>query len=94
MIPSPAQWVRGSSIATAVAYVTAAAWIRSLAWELPYTMAVTIKKKKKKKKRKEGERKKERKREEGRKKISFDSMHSPIPFPPDATTLRLYGISF
>ena len=38
LIPSPAQWVKGSGAATAVA------WIQSLAGELPYAMGVAIKK--------------------------------------------------
>ena len=36
----PVQWVKGSSMATA------AAWIQSLTWELPYAMGVAIKRKK------------------------------------------------
>ena len=43
MIPGPAQWVKGSCLATVVV------WIQSLAWELPYAMCAAIKKKKKKK---------------------------------------------
>ena len=39
-IPSPAQWVKGSSVASA------AAWTQSLAGELPYAMGVALKKKK------------------------------------------------
>ena len=39
-IPSPAQWVKGSGI------TASAAWIQSLAWELPYAMGVAIKRKK------------------------------------------------
>ena len=39
---SLAQWVKGSSSATA------AAWIQSLAWELTYAVGTAIKKKKKK----------------------------------------------
>ena len=42
MIPSPVQWVKGSSVATAVAQ------IQSLAWECPYDMGVAIKTKTKK----------------------------------------------
>ena len=34
---SPVQWVKGSSFATAVA------WIQFLAWELPYATGVAIK---------------------------------------------------
>ena len=41
-IPSLAQWVEGSDIATAVA------WIQSLALEFPYAMGAAIKKKMKK----------------------------------------------
>ena len=39
-MPSLAQWIKGSSLATAVAQ------IRSLAWEFPYVSGVAIKKKK------------------------------------------------
>ena len=39
-----AQWVKGSSIAIAVAKVTALAQIQSLAQELPYACAAAIKK--------------------------------------------------
>ena len=42
-IPGLAQYVKGSGVATAVAQITAAAWIQSLAWELPYTAGVAIK---------------------------------------------------
>ena len=35
-IPGPAQWVKGPSVATAVAQ------IRSLAWELPHAMGTAI----------------------------------------------------
>ena len=37
------QWVKGSGIAAAVAYVTAAAQIQSLARDLPYASAAAIK---------------------------------------------------
>ena len=40
------QGVKGSSVATTVAYVTAMASIQSLAWKLPYAAGVAIKKKK------------------------------------------------
>ena len=43
-IPSPVQWVKGSSIAAPVAQVAATARIQSLAWELPYAMGVVMKK--------------------------------------------------
>ena len=46
-IPSPRQWIKGSSVATAVALVTAVAHIQSLALELPYCHACSHKKKKK-----------------------------------------------
>ena len=52
MIPGPAQWVKGSGIATA------AAQSQPLAWELPDATGEMIKKKKEKKRKK---RKKERK---------------------------------
>ena len=52
MIPSLAQWVKGSGIAIAAAQVTAGALTQSLAWELPYAAGTAIKKKKKKKKKK------------------------------------------
>ena len=41
--PQPGQWVKGSSIATAVGWVTAVARIQSLAQELPYAAGVAIK---------------------------------------------------
>ena len=37
------QWVKGSTIARAVALVTAVAQIQSLAWELTYAEVVTTK---------------------------------------------------
>ena len=42
LIPSPEQWVKGSSIAATVA------WIQAIAWKLPYAMGAAIGKKKKK----------------------------------------------
>ena len=45
-MPSPAQWVKGSSIATALAQAAAVAWIPSPAQKLPYVMGVAIKLKK------------------------------------------------
>jgi len=39
LIPSMAQWDKGSSVAAA------GAWIQSLAWELPYAVGVAVKKK-------------------------------------------------
>ena len=45
--PSPGAVGLGSSVATAVGQVTAAARVLSLAWELPYAMGVAEKKKKK-----------------------------------------------
>ena len=47
MIPSPAQWVKGSGIAAALVWVTAVARIQSLARELPYAKDVAKKEKKK-----------------------------------------------
>ena len=44
LIPSLAQWVKGSGIAAAVALVAAAARIKSLAWELPCAAGVAIQK--------------------------------------------------
>ena len=44
-IPGPVQWVKGSSIATAAAQVTATAQIQFLAQELPCATGVAIKKK-------------------------------------------------
>ena len=38
-----AQWVKGSSVAAAAAYVTAAAHIQSLAGEFPYAKVAAIK---------------------------------------------------
>lgn len=37
-IPTPGQWVKGSALAAA------AAWIQSLAWKLPYAVGATFKK--------------------------------------------------
>ena len=51
MIPSPAQWVKGSIVDAARAWVNAAAWIQSLAWELPDAMGAAKEKKKRKKKK-------------------------------------------
>ena len=39
-IPVPAQWVKGSGIATAVAQVTAEAWSQSRPKERPYAAGV------------------------------------------------------
>ena len=47
-IPSLAQWVEGSGIATPAVKVAAAAQIQSLAWKLPFAQGAPIKKKKKK----------------------------------------------
>ena len=41
-IPGPVQWVKGSSVAVAVAQIEAVAWIQSLAWELAYAMGAAI----------------------------------------------------
>ena len=46
--PLLVQWIKGSSTATAAAWVMAVVQIRSLAWEFPYAMGVAIKKKKSK----------------------------------------------
>ena len=63
MIPGLAWWVKGSGIAAV--WVVAAAWIQSLAQELPYAVGAAIfyfiffyktKKKKRKKERKEKKR--------------------------------------
>ena len=43
-IPGPAQWVKGSTVATAATQVTAEAQLPSLAQELPYAVDVAIKK--------------------------------------------------
>ena len=43
LLPGPAQWVKGSSVVIAVTQFVAPAWIPSLAWELPYALAVAIK---------------------------------------------------
>ena len=40
---SPAQWVKGFGIATAVAWVPVEARIQFLAWELPYAVDASIK---------------------------------------------------
>ena len=50
MIPSPAQWVKGSDIATAAVQVTVVARIQSLAMELAYVIGTVIKFKNKGKK--------------------------------------------
>ena len=42
LIPGPAQWLKGSGIATAAAQVTVA-WIQSLAQQLPYAMDAATK---------------------------------------------------
>lgn len=42
--PGAAQWIKGSSIALAAAYVAAVARIQPLALELPYTLGSAIKK--------------------------------------------------
>ena len=39
------QWVKGSSISTTLAEVTVAAWVQSLAQELPYAKVQPFKKK-------------------------------------------------
>ena len=44
-VTGPAQWVKGSGVASASAQVTAVAWIHPLAQEHPYAMGVAIKKK-------------------------------------------------
>ena len=43
--PRLVQWVKGIGIATAVAQVTAAAWIQSPTQELPYAVGAAIKNK-------------------------------------------------
>ena len=48
MILSLAQWVKGSSVATAVAWVASAAQIQRI-WESPYATGVAIKNKQTKK---------------------------------------------
>ena len=40
--PGPEQWVKGPGIAAALLYITAVAQIQSLAWELPFAVAVVI----------------------------------------------------
>ena len=47
-IPSPAQWIKGSGVATTVAWVAARASIQPLAQEHPCAMGVFIKKLQKK----------------------------------------------
>jgi len=49
-IPSLLQWVKGSGIGAAVSWVTAAAQIQSLAWEIPYAAGAAIKKKREREK--------------------------------------------
>ena len=44
--PCPAQWVKGSSVAAATAWVAAAAWIQSVAQKLLYISCMTRKKRK------------------------------------------------
>ena len=41
--PGPVQWVKGSGVAVAVAWVVTEAWIQSLAQELSYAMGLAIK---------------------------------------------------
>ena len=36
LIPSPVQWVKGSNVVAAVAWVAAVVQVQSLAWELPH----------------------------------------------------------
>ena len=48
-IPRPAQWIKGSSFATAMAQVAAAAHIQSLAQELSHAVGMAIKNKNKQK---------------------------------------------
>lgn len=43
LIPSPEQWVKGSGVGPAAAEVMAAAWIQSLARELPFATPKTNK---------------------------------------------------
>jgi len=45
--PGLEQWVKGSGVATAAAWVAAGTWIQSLAWELPYALDAALKKIKK-----------------------------------------------
>ena len=45
-VQSPPQHSGLNSVATAVAQVAAAAWIWSLAWELPYAVGSAVRKKK------------------------------------------------
>ena len=44
-VPTVVQWVKGSGIVTAMAQVTAAAQIQSLAQELPYALGAALKNK-------------------------------------------------
>ena len=37
------QWVKGTSVAAALAQVAAMTWIQSLAWELPHAAGMAIK---------------------------------------------------
>lgn len=72
MIPDRTPWVKGSSVATAVVQVSAAAWIQSLAQDFPYdtgaaTKILKEKEKEKKERNKNRERKKETKKDNGRK---------------------------
>ena len=46
LIPGQIQWVKGSSIASAVAQFTDVAQIHPLAWELPYAASAAITKSK------------------------------------------------
>lgn len=58
--PQPCTVGEGSGVAVAVVYVTAAAaWIGSLAWELPDALGVAIKKNRKEKEGKEKKKRKE-----------------------------------
>ena len=44
LIPGPAQWVKGSGIATAAVWITALAQIQCLAQEVPHTVVQSLKK--------------------------------------------------
>ena len=54
-VPAVAHWVKDPALSLPHLWqqVTVAAWIQSLAWELPYVVAIAKKKKKKRQKKRE-----------------------------------------
>ena len=42
LIPGAGQWVKGSSVVAAAAWVTSVAQVQSLVWELPHASGMAI----------------------------------------------------